>query len=135
MQVLFFKAARTKARPLDDETKGKEDEGAELEADQSADAKGEPASEKESDGKGQQEGDQDQQDGDQGGDPGLGEGYGPHNVEEGHHVAFTAGSFKGRGRVCAAGDDGCTVSDETGREHRVHWHEVTGHHETEDDDQ
>lgn len=59
---------------------------------------------------------------------GVPDGFGPHNVEVGHHVAFKAGEFSGSGKVNAAGDDGCTVSDKTGREHRVHWSEVTGHH-------
>lgn len=56
------------------------------------------------------------------------EGFGPHNVEEGHHIAFKAGEFMGKGKVAAKGDDGCTVADKTGREHRIHWSEVTGHH-------
>lgn len=56
-------------------------------------------------------------------------GYGPHNVEAGHHVAFSAGEFNGAGKVTATGDDGCTVQDKTGREHRVHWHEVKGHND------
>jgi hypothetical protein len=67
------------------------------------------------------------------GEPGDGEGepdgFGPHNVEAGHHVAFHAGEFKGAGKVTAAGEDGCTVADKSGREHRVHWHEVKGHHD------
>jgi hypothetical protein len=71
------------------------------------------------------------------GEPGEGEGegegepegFGPHNVEAGHHVAFHAGEFKGAGKVTAAGEDGCTVADKSGREHRVHWHEVKGHHD------
>ena len=56
------------------------------------------------------------------------DGFGPHNVEVGHHVAFQAGEFKGSGKVQKCGEDGCTVSDKTGREHRVHWSEVSGHH-------
>lgn len=69
------------------------------------------------------------------GEPSEGEGegeqgeFGPHNVEAGHHVAFHAGEFKGAGKVTAAGEDGCTVADKSGREHRVHWHEVKGHHD------
>lgn len=55
--------------------------------------------------------------------------YGPHNVEPGHHIAFAAGEFKGAGKVTASGEDGCTAKDKTGREHRVHWHEVTGHND------
>ncbi|HEX7642000.1 MAG TPA: hypothetical protein VF472_07275 [Burkholderiaceae bacterium] len=53
--------------------------------------------------------------------------FGPHNVEEGHHVAFAAGTFVGAGKVSAVGRDGVTVADERQREHRVHWREVTGH--------
>lgn len=39
-------------------------------------------------------------------------------------VPFTAGSFKGKGEVTAAGKDGVTVKDDAGREHQVHWHEL-----------
>jgi len=53
--------------------------------------------------------------------------FGPHNVSEGDNVAFTAGAFNGSGEVSAAGEHGATVADDTGREHRVHWHEVTAH--------
>jgi hypothetical protein len=53
-------------------------------------------------------------------------GYGTHNIEHGDTVHFQAGEFKGSGRVVAAGEHGATVHDSTGREHRVHWHEVTG---------
>jgi oxalate decarboxylase/phosphoglucose isomerase-like protein (cupin superfamily) len=55
-------------------------------------------------------------------------------VEEGHHVAFKAGSFKGAGKVTAKGKDGCVVKDKTGREHNIHWHELTGHHTGEGDE-
>ncbi|MBN3839220.1 hypothetical protein [Burkholderia sp. Ac-20349] len=64
----------------------------------------------------------------QGDGGGQKDGFGPHNVEPGHHVAFAAGDFNGAGKVTASGEDGCTVADKTGREHRVHWHEVQGHH-------
>lgn len=53
--------------------------------------------------------------------------FGAHNVAEGDKVAFSAGEFSGSGEVAAAGEHGPTVKDGTGREHRVHWHEVTGH--------
>jgi hypothetical protein len=52
--------------------------------------------------------------------------FGQHNVEPGHHVAFEAGAFQGAGEVTATGEHGATVKDTSGREHRVHWHEVTG---------
>lgn len=42
----------------------------------------------------------------------------------GRVVPFTAGSFKGKGEVIAAGRDGVTVKDSEGREHQVHWHEL-----------
>lgn len=58
-----------------------------------------------------------------------GAAFGPHNVEAGHHVAFQAGDFGSAGKVTATGEDGCTVQDKSGREHRVHWHEVKGHHD------
>lgn len=53
--------------------------------------------------------------------------FGPHNVEKGHTVAFKAGSFVGSGKVESVGKHGVTVSDDDARDHRVHWHEVTGH--------
>lgn len=52
--------------------------------------------------------------------------FGPHNVEKGHTVAFKAGAFVGAGKVAATGKDGLTVQDDDARDHRVHWHEVTG---------
>jgi hypothetical protein len=54
------------------------------------------------------------------------DGFGPHNVEKGHKVAFKAGSFVGAGRVAATGKHGLTVEDDDARNHQVHWHEVTG---------
>lgn len=51
--------------------------------------------------------------------------YGKHNVHPGHEVEFSAGEFKGRGEVAAAGEHGAVVKDASGREHRVHWPEVT----------
>ena len=53
--------------------------------------------------------------------------FGPHNVEAGHHVAFSAGAYTGAGKVAATGRDGLTVEDDKRREHRVHWREITGH--------
>lgn len=48
-------------------------------------------------------------------------------VKKGHHVTFKAGSFVGSGKVKSTGADGMTCEDDDGRDHRVHWHEVTGH--------
>ncbi len=53
--------------------------------------------------------------------------FGKHNVAEGDSVSFSAGEFSGSGAVTAAGEHGATVTDKTAREHRIHWHEVTGH--------
>lgn len=47
-------------------------------------------------------------------------------------VPFSAGSFKGKGEVTAAGKDGVTVQDDSGREHQVHWHELHGGHDGDD---
>lgn len=58
---------------------------------------------------------------------GAGGAFGKHNVGEGDEVAFTAGEFSGKGCVTSAGEHGATVEDSTSREHRVHWHEITGH--------
>lgn len=55
--------------------------------------------------------------------------YGAHNVEPGHHIAFQAGDFKGAGKVTAVGEDGATAQDQKGRDHRIHWHEITGHND------
>lgn len=52
--------------------------------------------------------------------------YGHHNVEEGDSLGFSAGSFKGQGKVKSSGKDGAVVTDEAGRDHNVHWDEVTG---------
>lgn len=48
-------------------------------------------------------------------------------VKKGHHVTFKAGDFTGSGKVKSTGKDGLNCEDESGRDHRVHWHEVTGH--------
>ncbi|MCE3605753.1 hypothetical protein LXA47_19395 [Massilia sp. P8910] len=53
--------------------------------------------------------------------------FGAHNVQEGDQIAFSAGQFDGTGKVLASGEHGATVADGASREHRVHWHEVTGH--------
>jgi predicted ABC-type ATPase len=67
---------------------------------------------------------------DEGKDPedirGSAHGYGTHNIEEGDALKFNAGDFKGGGRVKSVGKDGAVVTDESGRDHNVHWHEVTG---------
>lgn len=55
--------------------------------------------------------------------------FGPDTVENGHTVAFKAGSFVGAGKVSAVGAQGLTVRDDDARDHQVHWHEVTGHKE------
>lgn len=55
--------------------------------------------------------------------------HGPHNVKPGEHVHFVAGAFAGKGEVTAAGKDGAHVKDGQGREHKIHWHEVTGKHD------
>lgn len=56
------------------------------------------------------------------------EKFGRHNVDTGHEVTFKAGEFWGKGKVVTHGKDGCTVADETGREHSVHWNEVSKNH-------
>jgi len=53
--------------------------------------------------------------------------FGPGSVAEGDSIAFKAGEYSGSGQVLAAGAHGVTVQDKTAREHRIHWHEVTGH--------
>lgn len=58
--------------------------------------------------------------------------FGQHNVKNGHHIAFKAGKFVGSGKVTATGQDGVHVRDSENREHRIHWHEVTGHYPKED---
>lgn len=57
----------------------------------------------------------------------AGGNFGPNNVAEGDQLAFSAGEFKGAGIVSARGKRGAVVKDKTDREHRIHWHEVTGH--------
>ncbi len=54
-------------------------------------------------------------------------GYGTHNIEAGDRIGFKAGEHEGEGEVTAAGKDGATVKDGEGREHQVHWHEVSSH--------
>ena len=115
MHIVFLKAIKQKesaiARPIEEhDDDNQEEQGADEAAEKDDDA---PAPDAVGD---------DQAEADD-------SGYGPHNVEVGHHVAFTAGDFKGAGKVSACGEDGCTVADKTGREHRVHWSEVTGHNQ------
>ncbi|MDP3327181.1 zeta toxin family protein [Parvibaculum sp.] len=58
---------------------------------------------------------------------GASSGFGTHNIEAGDGISFEMGSLKGEGKVVAAGKDGATVVDAAGREHNVHWREVTDH--------
>jgi hypothetical protein len=126
-KILFIKSIR----PADDEQLGKKP-GEEAQEPAGGAVKPEPSQKPQ---QGQEKPQGEPGAGAQGADkpePGEGEGdaeFGPHNVEAGHHVAFHAGEFKGAGKVTASGEDGCTVSDKSGREHRVHWHEVKGHHD------
>ena len=60
--------------------------------------------------------------------------FGPDVVKPGHHVAFAAGDFAGSGKVAASGRDGVKVHDSSGREHSVHWREVTGHFAGDDEE-
>ena len=53
-------------------------------------------------------------------------GYGHHNMQEGDSISFKAGDFAGSGKVKSVGQDGATVTDQSGRDHQVHWNEVTG---------
>lgn len=57
---------------------------------------------------------------------GSAHGYGTHNIEEGDALSFKAGDFSGSGKVKSVGKDGAVVTDESGRDHNVHWHEVSG---------
>jgi predicted ABC-type ATPase len=57
---------------------------------------------------------------------GSAHGYGTHNMEEGDSIHFKAGEFAGSGTIKLVGKDGATVTDESGRDHNVHWHEITG---------
>lgn len=52
--------------------------------------------------------------------------YGHHNMSEGDSISFKAGDFTGSGKVKLVGQDGATVTDKSGRDHQVHWHEVVG---------
>ena len=52
--------------------------------------------------------------------------YGHHNMNEGDSISFKAGDFAGKGKIKSVGQDGATVTDQSGRDHQVHWHEVTG---------
>ncbi len=60
------------------------------------------------------------------GEDGAAGEFNPETVPVASHVAFSAGSFLGKGEVTAVGEDGCTVKDASGREHRIRWDEVTG---------
>lgn len=51
----------------------------------------------------------------------------PRNPPQpGDFIKFQAGDFSGRGKVIAVGDDGVTIADSLGREHGIHWDEITG---------
>lgn len=50
----------------------------------------------------------------------------PRAPQVGDMVKFTAGDFVGKGKVVAVGEDGLTIADGTGREHGIHWDELTG---------
>lgn len=50
----------------------------------------------------------------------------PKAPQVGDLVKFTAGDFVGKGKVVAVGEDGLTIADGTGREHGIHWDELTG---------
>lgn len=58
---------------------------------------------------------------------GSGEGYGTHNLQSGDSVSFKMGEISGHGDITATGKHGATVKDSSGREHQVHWHEISGH--------
>ena len=52
--------------------------------------------------------------------------YGQHNVQAGDTMAFQSGALQGHGRVKAAGKDGATIEDDSGRAHQVPWADVQG---------
>lgn len=54
-------------------------------------------------------------------------GYGTHNLGPGDEISFEAGDFKGEGKIVASGRKGATVTDKSGRQHKVDWTEVRGH--------
>lgn len=54
-------------------------------------------------------------------------GYGTHNLQAGDKVSFAMGDVSGKGKIVATGKHGATVVDGKGRQHRVHWHEISGH--------
>lgn len=59
---------------------------------------------------------------------GASAGYGTHNLGKGDRVSFKAGEFEGSGEIVGEpGADGAHVKDESGREHKVRWDEITGH--------
>ena len=49
----------------------------------------------------------------------------PQPPAVGDLIKFACGDFVGKGKVVAVGDDGLTIADSTGREHGVHWDEIT----------
>lgn len=58
---------------------------------------------------------------------GAAAGYGTHNLEAGDHVSFKNGEHTGAGKIHAIGQDGATVHDSEGGEHRVRHDQITGH--------
>lgn len=52
--------------------------------------------------------------------------YGQHNVQAGDAMAFQSGALQGHGQVKAAGKDGATIEDASGRAHQVPWADVQG---------
>ncbi len=49
------------------------------------------------------------------------------DMKHGDSVEFQAGNAKGNGEIVASGKDGATVKDQSGREHKVHWDDLTDH--------
>lgn len=61
-------------------------------------------------------------------DTGARRGYGTHNLSIGGQVSFKMGTLAGDGKIVGMhGDDGAHVEDSAGRQHKVLWHEITGH--------
>jgi hypothetical protein len=56
--------------------------------------------------------------------PEAGSGAPEGSAKVGETVSFTAGDFKGQGKVTNAGAKGATVKDSSGREHKVNWDEI-----------
>lgn len=54
-------------------------------------------------------------------------GYGTHHIEPGDSVKFESKDTAGAGKIVALGNDGATVKDADGREHKVIWSEIRHH--------